>query len=141
MTKPPIWFWIISGLALSRYLIGICNYVIEYAMSDTEKVGHYGVEQATLIINQPSWYSAAFACAVFGGASGTLGLLLRRTWAFWLLLVSLIGIFFQNVFFGLSNFYATIHGFQWGMVILIPLVAVYLVWFSCEKIANGTLQR
>lgn len=140
MKKPSIWFWVIGGLAFLWNVMGVAAYIGQSYMSDEQIIATYGAEQATLIITQPAWYTAVFALAVFGGAIGCLGLLLRKSWALWPLLLSLLCVILQNVYFALNNVYANVHGGQWLMTILIPLVAVFLVWFARRKIADGTLR-
>lgn len=44
---------------------------------------------------RPAWYYAAFGVAVWVGLAGTVGLLLRKTWAVPALLISLIAVIVQ----------------------------------------------
>ncbi len=46
----------------------------------------------------PAWTTGAFALAVFGGTLGCIALLLRKSWAFPVLIVSLIGIVAQMTY-------------------------------------------
>jgi hypothetical protein len=109
-------------------------------MTDAQIVEAYGSEQATMIITQPSWYTAVFALAVFGGAIGCLGLLLRKSWAVLPLMLSLLCVVIQNIYFAMTGVFENIHGGQWAMTILIPVVAVFLVWFARKKKAEGILR-
>jgi CHASE2 domain-containing sensor protein len=52
--------------------------------------------QQTLRAERPAWSVAATAVAVWGGAAGSLGLILRRRWATPLLLASLIAVIVQD---------------------------------------------
>lgn len=140
MKKPSMWFWVIAGLALIWNLMGVGAYVSQSLMSDAQLADAYGADQAAMIISQPAWYTAVFALAVFGGALGCLGLLLRKSWALWPLLLSLLCVVLQNIYFGLNGMFKDVHGGEWGMVILIPVVALFLVWFTRRKIADRTLR-
>ena len=89
-------------------------------------------EQFEIISNFPAWITAAFAIAVFAGALGSLGLLLRKKWAYSLLLISLIAVIVQMGYI-LSQGQAD----NIGMTISIILFSVFLVWFSKKSIAKG----
>lgn len=140
MKKPSIWFWVIAVLALLWNLMGVAAYLGQSFMSDAQIAEAYGAEQAAAIAAQPSWYTAVFALAVFGGAIGCFGLILRKTWAVWPLWLSLICVILQNIYFALNGIFADIHGGQWAMTVLIPIVAIFLVWFARRKTAAGILR-
>ncbi|VAW11040.1 hypothetical protein MNBD_BACTEROID03-2112 [hydrothermal vent metagenome] len=93
--KPPIWFWIVSVLALLWNLLGVMAYLAQVNMTDETLAALPEAERA-LYENQPIWATMAFAIAVWGGALGSLALLLRKRWARAVLLISLIGIIVQN---------------------------------------------
>jgi len=138
--KPPVWFWIVSALALVWNLMGVGAYIAQVTMTPEKIVETYGQTQADLMAAQPAWYTAVFALAVFGGALGCLGLLLRKRWALWLLLLSLICVIIQNIYFAMSGVFDYVHGGQWVMTIMIPVIAVLLVLLARKGIANGWLK-
>jgi uncharacterized membrane protein len=140
MNKPPLSYWIIAIVAFLWNLMGVAAYLGQSFMSDAQIAEAYGVEAAAAIAAQPAWYTAVFALAVFGGAIGCLGLLLRKAWAQWPLVVSLVCVVLQNIYFAMNGVFADIHGGQWAMTILIPIIAVFLVWFARRRIADGTLR-
>ncbi|UTW61601.1 hypothetical protein KFE98_16530 [bacterium SCSIO 12741] len=84
--KIPLWYWIVSTLALLWNLSGAVIYIMqaynpEMMMADMTEV------ERELMANTPAWVTAAFATAVFSGSAACVGLLLRRKWAgplFWL---------------------------------------------------------
>ena len=53
--------------------------------------------QQALYAARPAWAVAATATAVWFGAAGSLGLVLRKTWATWLLVLSLVGVVVQDL--------------------------------------------
>jgi len=140
MKKPSVSYWVVAGLAFVWNLMGVGAYISQSMMSDAQIVETYGAEQATMMMAQPAWYTAVFALAVFGGAIGCLGLLLRKSWALWPLVMSLLCVIIQNIYFGMNGVFENVHGGQWAMIILIPVVAVFLVWFARKRIADGTLR-
>lgn len=96
--------------------------------------------ERNLYENTPVWAVIAFALAVFGGTLGCIGLLLRRSWARILFLISLVGIMVQmyyNVFIGKAM---DVYGpGAVTMPVLVLLVAVFLIWFANYGIRRGWL--
>jgi len=80
ISKPPLWFWIVSVVALIWNGMGVNQY-IQQAYKTEGFMAMYNEEQLALIDNTPSWAIAAFAIAVFGGLIGSLALLLKKKWA------------------------------------------------------------
>ena len=76
-TKPPVWFWIISVVALLWNGMGVNAYLQQAYMTEGFKA-QYNAEQLEAIANTPAWVTAAFAIAVFAGFLGCVGLLLRK---------------------------------------------------------------
>ncbi|MGB5205651.1 MAG: hypothetical protein WBN63_15820, partial [Eudoraea sp.] len=76
-TKPPVWFWIVSIVALLWNLMGVMAYLGQAYMTDEMKAG-YTSDQLALMESTPAWVTAAFAIAVWGGLLGCIVLLLRR---------------------------------------------------------------
>ena len=128
--KPPVWFWIISVLALIWNVLGIGAYLAQAYMTDEALAALPEADQA-MYANLPAWYTAAFALAVFCGALGCIALLLRKKWAYMLLLISLIAVIVQMsyVIFSLNMANA--------MTPMIIIVALFLVWYSKKAITKG----
>lgn len=131
--KPPIWFWIVSIVALLWNLMGIANYLMQAYMTDEMKAA-LPQEQQEQLANLPSWYIAAFAIAVFAGALGCIALLMRRKWASIVLIVSLIGVVLQMSYITfvlkMSNF----------MTSIIVITAIALVIFAKKSKELGWLR-
>ena len=138
--KPPIWFWIVSGLAFVWNLLGVVAYYTQVTMSDEALAKLPEADQAALA-SLPSWYMGAFAIAVFGGALGCLALLLRKRWAMLLLVLSLAAVLLQQLyFFVLTDLGSKQHGGALVMTIAIPIVALLLVLFARSSSAKGYLR-
>ena len=113
--KPPIWFWILSIIALVWNGMGV-NFYLQQAFKTESYQTMYSEEQLEI---------AAFAIAVFAGALGAIGLLLRKSWAVKLWFLSLIAVIIQMG-------YTLINGYESSIVmtVMIILFALFFVWFS-----------
>ncbi|RPD94501.1 hypothetical protein EGM88_12230 [Aureibaculum marinum] len=137
--RPPIWFWIISVIALIWNGMGVYQYLQQAYKTESFK-SLYNQEQLVMIENTPSWVIAAFAIAVFGGLLGAIALLLRKKWAKPIFLLSLIGIIFQMTY----NFFVTnaIEVYGPGAIIMPIMIltgGIILLWFSKKGIAKKWL--
>lgn len=89
---PPTWFWVISGVGLVWNLIGVVAFIGQMTMD----LNTLSAAERAFYESTPAWATVAFAVAVFGGVFGCVGLLLRRSWAFAMLVVCLLGIVVQD---------------------------------------------
>ncbi len=129
--KPPIWFWIVSVIGLVWNGMGV-NAYLQQAYNTESFRAMYPPEQLELVANQPSWLTAAFAIAVFGGALGCVALLLRKKWAATLLSISLLAVIIQMGYLLFSD-----QATNMVMTIMIIVFAIFLVWFSRKSAANA----
>ncbi|MFD0988706.1 hypothetical protein ACFQ1R_01240 [Mariniflexile jejuense] len=129
--KPPIWFWIVSVIALFWNAMGVHQYLGQAYQTESWRSALTD-EQFEMVTNFPSWLTAAFAIAVFSGFLGSLGLLLRKKWAYTLLLSSLIAVIIQMGYILMKGHYDGIE-----MTISIIVLAVFLVWFSKKSLSKG----
>ena len=136
--KVPVWYWIVSVVALLWNLMGAMAYLSQAYMSDEVKAA-LPAERVELMENMPAWATAAFAFAVWGGVLGCLGLLLRKKWAKPVLVVSLIGILIQMGYsFFMTNaveVYGTVEGVI--MPIILIVIGIGLVLFSKSALNKG----
>lgn len=124
-------FWAIGTVGLIWNVLGAINFVVQ--MNADSLAAYREVEQA-LIVGRPAWATVAFAVAVFGGALGCLLLLLKKSAAFYLFVVSLLGVIVTithtlgvDVDFGPGEIV--------GIILMPLLVAAFLIWYS--KYAEG----
>ena len=89
---PPTWFWVVSGLALVWNLVGVGAFVGQMTMD----LNTFSAAERAFYESTPAWATVAFAVAVFGGVLGSVGLLLRKSWAFAMLVACLLGIVVQD---------------------------------------------
>ncbi|MGB5554787.1 MAG: hypothetical protein WBM83_09040 [Flavobacteriaceae bacterium] len=128
--KPPVWFWVVSVLALLWNLMGVGAYLSEAFMSN-EILMALPDNQRELYQSRPSWVTACYAIAVWFGALGCVGLLLRKKWANPLLILSLLGVLGQNVYsFFMSNTMEISGTVGILFALIIILISIALVFFG-----------
>lgn len=135
----PTWFKVVAVVALLWNLLGCFAFVSDLRLTP-EDLATLPEAQQALYAARPGWALAATAVAVFGGALGAIGLLLRRKWAFPLFVLSLLGIIVQD--FGLFVLAdgATLAGpVAVVMQAVVLAVGIGLVVLSRKGIARGWL--
>lgn len=115
-------FWVIGSVCLVWNGMGVMAYLADPTSGAAEAV--------------PVWATGAFAIAVWAGALGCLLLLMRKAIAFYVLAASLLGVVVQMFHIYVISKSMTVYGpFEISMAIMIPAIAVFLVWYS--KMAEG----
>ena len=115
----PWWYWIPVILALLYSVAGLTQlqYLSQYS--------------------DPIWTEFGYAVGQIFGAAGALGLLLRKGWARWLYVVSLIGFSVQRFWLGvLSGQLADLPSyvpFTMFMVIVVPLLLIGYATLGLRK--------
>ncbi len=118
-------FWIISVVTLIFNVMGVINYFVQM---NPDMLASFPESYRPIIEGRPAWATAAFAIAVFGGSLGCLLLLFRKSAAFYVLLVSLLGVIVTMMhIFGVAGF----SSFEVWMGVLMQLVVTaFLIWYS-----------
>lgn len=119
-------FWTIGAVMLIWHVMGCVNYFVQM---NPEMLAYYRESERIIVENRPAWATAAFAVAVFGGAVGCVLLLVRRSAAFYIFIVSLIGAVFTSIH-TLTAGVELGAGEMMGIVALPLAVAVFLVWYA-----------
>jgi hypothetical protein len=135
---PKMFFWV-SGAALVWNLLGVMAYVGQVTMGP-DAMQALPEEQRALYENIPSWVTSAFAIAVNGGAIGCLLLILRKSLALPVLIVSLAAVLvqmFHNFF--LSNAVEVMGAAAVVGPLFVILIGIYLVWFANDAKSKGWL--
>jgi len=137
--KPKVLFWIISGVALLWNLLGVMAFAM-HAMMNPEMLAAMPETQQAQYAALPSWYTIVFGIAVIAATLGCIGLLLRKKWATILFMLSLVAVIIQQiVFWVMTDIGKSASGFNLVMTIMIPVIAIFLVWFARKKTAKGWL--
>jgi hypothetical protein len=141
MQNPPKWFMTVAVLAFGWNLLG-CMAFIGDVMVTPEAIAMMTPDQQQLYASRTAWSTSATAIAVWGGAAGSLGLMLRKRWAKPLLFASLLGVVVQD--FGLfvmtkaASFAGPVAFALQGLVLA---VAVALLLLARTGIAKGWIPK
>ena len=121
-TSPPVWFWLVSVIALLYFLMDVSAFFMRVFMTD-QMILAMPENQQHLYRNMPVWVNIVFAGEVFGGALGCFGLLRRKKWALPLFAVSLLGVLAQtfHIYFR-SDAISTIG----APAVVMPLLAILI---------------
>ncbi|UII80493.1 hypothetical protein [Flagellimonas sp. CMM7] len=137
--KSPVWFWVVSVIALLWNLMGLSAYLAD-AYTSIEQLEQMSQEVRELYEGRPAWATAGFAIAVFAGTIGSIGLLLRKKWARPLLLLSVLGSIVLNIH---TFFLSTALEVMGSNIVIMPIVVIvfgiYLVFFAKKGIQKGWL--
>jgi hypothetical protein len=119
-------FWVIGAVMLIWNVMGCINFFMQM---NPDMLAAYRESERAIIEGRPLWATGAFAIAVFGGALGCLLLLLRKSSAVYLFMVSLLGVIVTMI-------HSLGVGIDFGLgemlgIILMPLVvAAFLIWYA-----------
>ncbi|MGY3794325.1 hypothetical protein [uncultured Aquimarina sp.] len=132
--KIPIWFWIISVIALLWNLMGVMAYLAQAYMTD-EILKTMPEADQNFYNNIPAWVTAVFAIAVFSGTLGSIALLIKKKWAIILFIISLVTVLAQQFYNFFIQDFVALTGQRIYMPICIVVFGAFLIWFS--KYANN----
>lgn len=124
--KPPLWFWIVSGVFLVWQLIGCAAFYAD------EIAGLSDPYQRALIASMPVWFVVVFAVAVLAGTLGAAALLARSKVARPLYLVSLIAVVVQYGYALASTDLIAHEGLAGaaGLPVTIAVLGAVQIWFA-----------
>ena len=122
--KPPIWYWLVSLIALVWNGMGV-NAYLQQAYDTESYRAMYSEEQLEIAAGLPAFVTAAFAIAVFGGLTASVLLLFRNKLASFVFLVSLLAVLVQTGYLLINGYVSNL-----VMTILIVVFAVVMLWFS-----------
>lgn len=117
-------FWAIGAVGLIFNLVGCMNYI---SQMNAENVASMPDAYRAIVENRPAWGTAAFAIAVFGGSLGCLLLLLRKSVAFYVFILALVGaVVAQIPFLGMAGFPIE----AWIGWLTQLVVVAFFIWYS-----------
>lgn len=133
----PRWFTVVAILAVLWNLMGVAAFFMQLNMSP-EALAAMPEAQQALYNSYPTWALAAFAVGVFGGALGSLLLVLKKNLAGPVLWISLIGVVIQMSYgVVIAKSYEVLGPTSVVMPLLVVVVAVYLVMLAAKAKSNG----
>ena len=139
--KPSMWFWVIGGLLGVWNLSGLYQYYLMSTITaDQLEDAGYNLQQVAHVMNTPAWAHSGYAIAVTAGVLGVLFLLLRKSWAIPLFVLSLIGALVQDldayVLRGALEHFDAI----WLILpITVIVICVAEIWYARRAKAKGWL--
>lgn len=139
--KPTTIYWIIAGVLLVWNIIGLMFYYQQSTLTP-EIMMDAGLtaQQIAHITNTPAWGHSGYAIAVNAGVLGAILLLLRKTWAVPLFILSLVGALVQD----LDAFVMRDAMEAWGSTaIYLPLIVIVIclfeIWYALRAKNRGLL--
>jgi len=137
VNNAPKWFRPVAVVALLWNLLGCAAYLSD-VMLKLEDIAKMSAAQQAMYHARPAWSIAATAIAVWIGAAGCVGLIMRKRWATPLLIVSLAGVLGQDIsLFALSGSAAQAGTVAFVLQGLVLLIAVGLVLLGRKAAAHG----
>ena len=135
----PKWFTIVAILALVWNLMGVMAFIAQMTMT-VEMLAELPQAEQEIYNSIPLWATIAFACAVFAGALGSLALLMKKSLAEPLLILSLAGVAIQMFHsFVISNSFEVFGPGGAIMPAMVAVIAMALVRLASKAKANGWL--
>ncbi len=95
--KRPWHLWVVGTVSLLWNSFG----AVDFVMTETRNpayTGGFTPDQAAFYFGFPLWVVLAWGIAVWGGVAGSLLLLLRKSWAIHLFLLSLVGMVLTDLY-------------------------------------------
>lgn len=138
-SKPSIWFWVISVIALFWNFFGVFQYLYT-AYNQVEMLETMTQVQREVFETIPAWATACFAIAVFSGTIACIALLLRKKWAKPLFIISFITAIAQFINWLFIQNAAEVFPNSYAMPITVTIIGLLLIMFSNKSIQNGWLK-
>ena len=124
-------FWVIGAIGLVFNLMGCMNFI---SQMNADMVASMPEAYRAIIENRPVWGTGVFAMAVFGGALGCLLLLLRKSAAFYVFIVSLVcAIAAQIPLVDMAGFPVEVLIGGLSQVV----IGAFLIWYSKQAESKG----
>lgn len=131
----PPWFKVVAIIAVVWNLLGVLAFAGQMMMS-ADALAQLPQAEQNLYANTPMWATVAFAVAVIAGTLGSLLLLLKKSLATQVLMLSLVAIITQmfHAFF-ISNSFAVFG--PGGLIMPIMVIVIALILVFLANIAKG----
>jgi len=127
-------FWVIGALTLIFNAAGVTNFISQMS---ADAVAALPDLYRTVIESRPTWATIAFGAAVFGGALGCILLLLRKSAAYAVFVVSLLGAIVTMIdTIGTVSSNVAPAGFLVGNLTQL-VVTGFLIWYSKRAGTRG----
>ncbi len=129
-------FWVVGAIALVWHVMGSLNYLMQ---TNADFVATLPETHRAIINGRPVWATGGFAMAVFGGALGSLLLLLRKSVAIYLFVAALLGVVLTMIHTArIASSVIDFSAVEIIVMVLLPfVVAAALIWYSSWAKSKG----
>ena len=142
MSKPttaPVTIIIIGIASLIWNLIG-CGTFFADLMITPEMIASLPADQQMLRKFMPSWLPFIYGVAVFSGAIGCIGLILKKKWAVTFLLISFVAVIIQMGYSVMFTQAVSIYGPSAAMMsFMVIFMAGFLYFYARNAVKRGWL--
>ena len=136
----PKHLWIVGILAVLWNAIGAFDYAATQLRLESY-MSQFTPQQLEYFYGFPAWVVAAWAIAVWSSLAGSIGLLLRRSWATWLFGAALAGMAVTTLHnFVLSDGLAMMGAGAAAFTVVIWVIALSLFFYSRAMSRRGILR-
>lgn len=141
MPTLPKWYLPVTITALVWNLLGCMAYLMD-VMLTPEDIAKMTEAQQELYATRTVWSVAATAIAVWFGAGGSLGLILRQKWALPVLIASLAGLIVQDLgIFLVSSAASKVPPIAFLIQGMVLVISVALVMLARKAHAQGWIPK
>lgn len=140
-SKPGTAFWVIGGLLAVWNLSGLYQYFLMSTITPAQlEDAGYTLAQVAYITGTPAWAHAGYAIAVNAGVLGAILLLLRKSWAIPMFVISLLGALVQDLdAYVLRNALEHFDAIWLILPITVIAICVFEIWYSQRARKKGWL--
>jgi hypothetical protein len=135
-TSSPGWFRAAAIIACIWNAFGVVMYLSSVGMFGDPMAG-LDEGQRAAASSVPPWITGAFAIGTFAGLIGSIGLLLRKSWAQPVLILSLVGLLV------LEGWILFLSGHRDGFGLAVPIMvsagAILIAWLATHARSRGWL--
>jgi hypothetical protein len=129
-------FWAIAAVALIWNVLAAMNFFVQM---NSDMVAAMPATHRAIIEGRPVWATGGFSIAVFGGSLSGLLLLLRKSAAYNLFILSFLGVVVTITHtVGIAMSTIDFGSLDILVMIVMPLgVAAFLIWYSKQSRSKG----
>ncbi|MEO1201276.1 MAG: hypothetical protein AAFX10_01125 [Pseudomonadota bacterium] len=139
--KTPMSHWLIAGAALIWNLFGLMVFISTVTAAPEDLAAVYAADEIDFIESIPVWATAANAIAVLAGVLGCLLLLLRRSLAMPMFIVSFIALIVQNLHSFVLEDVIEVFGMVPAYIQLaVMIIAIALILYTMRLSKQGMLK-
>lgn len=136
-TKPSKSFLIIAVLALLWNLMGMMSFIMDITISE-EALASLPEGQRALYETTPLWTEVLYGIAVLFGTVGCIVLLMKKSFAFPLFVISFMAIIIQMTYWLAFTKSLEVYGPAGAvMPLLVIFIGAFLIWYTNNAKAKG----